>query len=121
MCTFCNSETEALLCDDCLVVAWDTLIRRYATKNITEMKRLAGGTNYDIDGDAMTFVFASAEHEQNHDLTDANFVIWSYDMAKECTKYDREPLYAYTVIPLALGSGDKFWKLLESKIIELKL
>lgn len=115
----------ALLCDKCLVVAWKTLIRQYATKNINEMKQLADGTSNDIagdgDGDAITFIFASAEHEQNHDLTDAKFVIWDYNMAKDCTKYDRLPLYSWNVIPLADGSGDDFWKLLKAKVVELKL
>ena len=105
-CQFCSTPAVEQLCLDCFDKAWTVALEHYKTDDVVSMANTA---SQGPEGDALTFIYASQEHEKNEDITDAEFIIDDYESVLDLCKYDHMALFSRTWIDLSTGGMSGFW------------
>ena len=114
VCKFCSAPAVKILCLACFDKAWEIVQEYYDTDDVAVMVKLSkfegdGCERDGYEGDAMTFRYASSEHEKNADITDAEFIIDEFGCVIGMCCSNRDPLFSGKFIDLSMGKKSGFW------------
>ena len=105
-CLFCSDRAVKILCSKCSAKAWAVCEKYYGNDGAADIAR----TSKDFrPWESITFKYATAEHEKNNDITDAEFIIGHRNsIAKMCWPKPK-PLIAPIFLDLA---SNEFWEMI---------